>query len=398
MSKALPAHPSLDWLRKTAKQHLRELRSQRPAAHLAEAQLAIAREYGFASWRALKAHVERAPAPEAEGTSAAERKIADFLRSVGAGQIDSIRTSLSIAPELVNAIGPHPYWGGRPQPLHVSIETRRRDVFDLLLAAGADVNGSNREYADWSPLMLTYHWDQPDVRRVLLEHGARVGLIEAMLAGDDQAVEAMLRPGRRALPDIRPNEGSILAFARTTFAIDRLLELGVERDTKDRWETSPIEAMSRLGPSGLPLVRHMISRGIQASPEEYARIGDRTTLAALIARDPRIARSEEVFNAAVDFSHYELVSWLLEQGANVNSRSAIGAQGTGLHSAAWEGNLRMAKLLVDAGADLTARDREHNGTPHDWALTAIEVTNNRQCREVADYLESMMRDANYREP
>ena len=55
---------------------------------------------------------------------------------------------------MVNAVGPHPFWGGRPQPLHVAIETKRRDMFDLLLGAGADVNGTNDEYDHWSPLML----------------------------------------------------------------------------------------------------------------------------------------------------------------------------------------------------------------------------------------------------
>jgi hypothetical protein len=56
---------------------------------------------------------------------------------------------------------PHPYWGDRPQALHVSIETKRQDMFELLIAAGADINGTNGEYEHWSPLMLTFHWDQP---------------------------------------------------------------------------------------------------------------------------------------------------------------------------------------------------------------------------------------------
>jgi uncharacterized membrane protein (DUF2068 family) len=34
------------------------LRAQEPHAQLAEAQLVVARDYGFASWRALKAHVD----------------------------------------------------------------------------------------------------------------------------------------------------------------------------------------------------------------------------------------------------------------------------------------------------------------------------------------------------
>ena len=58
MSASLPARPSLEWLRKTAKDRLDVLRAAHPGARLAEAQLAIAREHGFSSWRALKAEVD----------------------------------------------------------------------------------------------------------------------------------------------------------------------------------------------------------------------------------------------------------------------------------------------------------------------------------------------------
>jgi hypothetical protein len=385
MSQALPARPNLDWLRKTAKQQLHELRKDNRDARLAAAQLALARQYGFRSWRALKAEVDRLAALASSG----EQAIAALLRAVGTGQIDTVRAMLAATPEFVNAIGPHPFWGGRPQPLHVSIETKRRDMFDLLLVAGADINGSNEEYEHWSPLMLTFHWDQPDVRRVLLERGARIGLIEAMLMEDDALVERMLRPGKSALPTIEPNGGSILAFARTPFAIDRLLELGVSQDRKDRWDTTPIQAMSRLGPRGQPLVRHMVERGLAIEPQEYARMGDKDTLAALIATEPALARSDAVMMGAVDFGHHKLVAWLLEHGANVNACADWGSRATALHSAAWNGDLGMVKLLVEAGADVHARDAEHNNTPAGWAKVAIEVTNNPECKEVVNYLAGL---------
>jgi Ankyrin repeats (3 copies) len=382
MSQALPARPNLDWLRKTAKQQLQELRKDRPGAKLASAQLALARQYGFRSWRALRAEVDRLAALASSG----EQATAALLRAVGKGQIDTVRAMLAAAPELVNAVGPHPFWGGRPQPLHVSIETKRRDMFDLLLASGADINGSNEQYEYWSPLMLTFHWDEPDMRRVLLERGARIGLIEAMLMEDDALVEQMLRPGKSALPTFEPNAGSILAFARTPFAIDRLIDLGVSRDKKDRWDTTPIQAMSRLGPRGQALVRHMVQRGLAIEPQEYARMGDKDTLAALIAAEPAVAKSDAVMMGAVDFGHHDLVAWLLQEGANVNAGHDWGSRATALHSAAWNGDLRMVKLLVEAGADVNARDEEHNNTPAGWAKVSIEVSNNPDCKEVADYL------------
>jgi Ankyrin repeats (many copies) len=392
MADALPARANLDWLRKTAKQHLRTMRLQRREAKLAEAQFAIARQYGFSSWRKLKAHVDRlGQSDRAASPLPTDETVASFLRAVGDGRLHDVQAALAAEPRLVNAIGSHPYWGGRPQALHVSIETKRRDMFDLLLAAGADINGANDQYEHWSPLMLTFHWEQPGMRQALMERNARVGLVEAMLFEDDAAVEKMLRRGKSALPKIEPNGGSLLAFARTPFAIDRLLELGVSSDKKDRWDTTPMEAMSRLGPRGRPLVRHLLHRGIEAAPQEYARLGDKETLADLIARDPAIARSDAVVMAAVDFGHHEIVRWLLSQGANVNA--SVGWGVTALHSAAWNGDLEMVKLLVAAGADVSPRDAEHDNTPAGWAQVAITVSNNPRCKDVVDYLRGLATSA-----
>jgi ankyrin repeat protein len=388
MAYALPARANLDWLRKTAKQHLRTMRLQRREAKLAEAQFAIARQYGFSSWRSLKAHVDHLGSPDpAAGSLPSDETVASFLRAVGDGRLHDVKAALAAELRLVNAVGPHPYWGGRPQALHVSIETKRRDMFDLLVAAGADINGDNDQYEHWSPLMLTFHWDQPGMRQALVERNARVGLVEAMLFEDDAAVERMLRRGKSALPKVQPNGGSLLAFARTPFAIDRLMQLGASVHQKDRWDTTPMEAMSRLGPRGRPLVRHLVERGVRAEPQEYARLGDKETLADVIARKPDIARSNAVLMAAVDFGHHELVRWLLSQGANVNAK----AQATALHSAAWNGDLEMVKLLVAAGADISARDAEHDNTPAGFAQVAITVSNNPKCKDVVDYLRGLAR-------
>ena len=58
MSRTLPDRPSLDHLKKQAKSLLDDLRATQPDAQLADALHALARDYGFASWPKLKAHVE----------------------------------------------------------------------------------------------------------------------------------------------------------------------------------------------------------------------------------------------------------------------------------------------------------------------------------------------------
>ncbi|MEP7190079.1 MAG: ankyrin repeat domain-containing protein, partial [Roseiflexaceae bacterium] len=73
MSRALPPNPSLEQLKHQAKDLLRASRdldlqallriehylpNRSGAATLADTQLVIAREYGFASWPKLKRHIE----------------------------------------------------------------------------------------------------------------------------------------------------------------------------------------------------------------------------------------------------------------------------------------------------------------------------------------------------
>jgi ankyrin repeat protein len=367
------------------------MRESDPGVRLAEAQVALAREFGFPSWRKLKAHVEQLTATNATDEVVApqqqEQLVAAFFARIGAGETAIVRLALDHQPWLVNAVGPHPHWGGRPQPLHLAIEGKRRDLFDLLLERGADVNGQNDGYDHWSPLMLAINRGQNDMRDELTRRGARVGLLEALMLKDDNRVGDLLRGD--GLPAIAPNAGSILAFARTPFAIDRLLELGASATIADRWGSTPIEAMSRLGPAGRDLVRYLESKGAIASPAEYARLGDREQLAKLIVKDPSVLQLDAVVMGAVDFRHHSLVRWLLDQGANVNARSSAQSRHTALHSAAWNGDMEMVKLLVEAGADITARDEQYDGDPAGWAETAVEVANNPASAEVGAYLRAL---------
>jgi Clp amino terminal domain, pathogenicity island component/Glyoxalase superfamily protein len=88
----LPRRPNFEHLKKQAKDRLRELRQRDPAAKLADAQHAIAREYGFSNWAALKAHVESVEQTLDSPASTFERyteraKRATFFSRYEAGQL-----------------------------------------------------------------------------------------------------------------------------------------------------------------------------------------------------------------------------------------------------------------------------------------------------------------------
>ena len=57
--RTLPDNPSLEQLREQAKERLAIIRTHTPESQLSDAQFALARDYGFPGWRALKAEVDR---------------------------------------------------------------------------------------------------------------------------------------------------------------------------------------------------------------------------------------------------------------------------------------------------------------------------------------------------
>lgn len=78
----LPEHPSLEYLRKLAKNRLAELRQTDPDAKLTAAQLSVAREYGYPSWRALKAQLDSQRAKRVANPVMRFVPVADLNRSI----------------------------------------------------------------------------------------------------------------------------------------------------------------------------------------------------------------------------------------------------------------------------------------------------------------------------
>ena len=81
MSRQLPARPNLEHLKHQAKDLLEELVRRDPSAKLADALHTIAREYGFASWPKLKAHVVAASASASGVSPFVGRWVANFSKS-----------------------------------------------------------------------------------------------------------------------------------------------------------------------------------------------------------------------------------------------------------------------------------------------------------------------------
>ena len=105
MSRHLPQHPNLDHLKKQAKDLLSEALQRDPAAKLADAQHALAREYGFASWPKLKAHVEQlaGAAPPEKPSPLVGEWTANLSKSIRhpASQFRSARLQVEVVGDMV---------------------------------------------------------------------------------------------------------------------------------------------------------------------------------------------------------------------------------------------------------------------------------------------------------
>src|SRR5580658_2011591 len=128
MAQALPPNPNLDWLKKTAKQRLAELRAQDAQARLNQAQLAIARDYGFSNWRALKASVD---------TLSLDGQIIAAAKDGRARELDQL---LAQHPRKISITGSE--WN-RPL-LHIAAGADRLDCVKVLLRRGFDVSTRDR--------------------------------------------------------------------------------------------------------------------------------------------------------------------------------------------------------------------------------------------------------------
>ena len=157
MSKALPPQPHIDWLKKTAKEQLAALRRRSPSAKLHQAQLAVANEYGFPSWRALKARVD---------TLSLDGQIIAASKEGRARDLDRL---LAQHPRKITVTGSQ--WN-RPL-LHIAAAEGHLDCVNVLLRRGFDI--ATRDALDNATAL---HWAAQhgtvDILKRLIDAGADV--------------------------------------------------------------------------------------------------------------------------------------------------------------------------------------------------------------------------------
>ena len=341
---SLPARPSLEQLKKRAKELLRAIRAANPAAvarlrghlsrdaadaTLADAQLVIAREQGFGSWARLKRHIQVIERPGDFDECIWGRDTWPFLVAVYEGREDVVREMLRGDPTLARA--EYAYM----QPLHYAVRGGQVEMAKRLVEAGADplAEGWTGRLGDDTPLARARDREDHEMVAVL--------------------EDAIARPRPPAPPrDSRTtNEWRELEneMFKTCGRGDATGALAMIDAHPGIAQAGLYEAIHHDHPE---LVRLLIERGADPTIPWRWACWYTPLMHALRYPEPR----------------YETAQLLLDRGVKPDDTNGLGI--APLHILANEGTLEAAAWLLDRGADVHLRDRDYESTPLAWAARA----------------------------
>ncbi|MGE0238749.1 MAG: ankyrin repeat domain-containing protein [Parvibaculaceae bacterium] len=265
----LPAHPDLDWLKKTAKQRLKELRAGDPGAKLHQAQLAVARDHGFASWRALKAHVDKESIDGRIAAAAMGGKAAELERLLALHPAKIAVTGGQWSMPLLHLAAHGGHLDCVNLLLRLGFDVNRRDKFDKayalhwaaaeghlavvrrLVAAGADVDGQGDDHdmsvIGWATSLQKVNREVADY---LLAQGAKPTIFAAVALDRADLVRRLVDGDRRLLGRQMsrfehrrmPLHFAVLKDRPEMVAL--LLELGADPAAKDDRGNTPLNYAS----------------------------------------------------------------------------------------------------------------------------------------------------------
>jgi ankyrin repeat protein len=285
---ALPPHPNLEHQQKLAKKLLRAAWAgdaeaiarfkaflpQAPhpnALKLHDAQLVIARSYGFSSWAAMKYKIE----------SLTKSPIELFDIAVREGDVDRARELLQNHADVRARIN-EPRFDFDSPAIHQA--KKNLALVDLLLGYGADINARSKWWAgDFGILEWNLTAEQA---RPLIERGARVTAWAAAGLGLFDDLKNILQTTPEVVRQ-RGGDGKTVLHCAASPEIAQLI-LGAGPDLEARDVDHGSTALQHLI-ADETIARLLISHGAVVDIFAAARLGDRALVEKCLEADPTCA-------------------------------------------------------------------------------------------------------------
>jgi ankyrin repeat protein len=417
----LPARPSLDHLRHEARDLLRAAQASDPAAAgriravsatqtLASAQLAVAREYGFASWARLKAAVEARTtdlARQAEmfceasirdWTGRAARMLAanpeladyNFATAVVLGDAARVQAEIAGDPGLATRVDARTGW----TPLHAACASRWHQldparagglvaVTRLLLDAGADPGGHapgrRGRGGGWTPLRCAVAGAaNPPVVALLLERGAVPDDHDLYLAGfggDDHESLRLLLDHAADVAGLAEMALAAPISQNDTEGVRLLLEAGADPRRYADDDGAPASAAYEAVRAGCSaeLLELLLSHGADPdhpgpdgrSPFTLASVEGRADLAAVLLEHGAADDTTDTdrFLAGCQRADRAAVQEQLARDPGLPGRVGEAQQAAALIRAAETGHVAALGLMLDLGFPVDAHGGDRGSTP-----------------------------------
>jgi ankyrin repeat protein len=349
-SQSLPEHPNLRHLKDQA----RDLLKAGAAKSIADAQFKIARQYGFASWPKLKAHVESL------------EEIGQLRDAINTNNLDRVKTLMTRNPKLHSSpIGPHR--GQKPltwaAECRIPRETPSPDR--LAIAKWMIENGSDVHQDGDAPLARAALQDyRIPMMELLVSHGADVNapgtkhspaIISPCDTLSPTALKWLLDHGANPNPrKYTALDYLIGAYSRST-KLSECIEILLSAGGTTRHDNPLLLEILRGRPDRLAELLDADPGAVHRRFPEFD-IGGGTGTRRLTLKGTTL------LHVAAEYGELHAARLLLQRGADVNAPALIDEAGIGGQSPIFHAvtqfddwGLSVAQLLLEHGADLSLR-------------------------------------------
>ncbi len=349
-SHSLPEHPNLRHLKDQAK----DLLKAGAAESIADAQFKIARQYGFASWPKLRAHVESL------------EEIGQLREAINTDNLERVKTLMTRNPKLHSSpIGPHRGQKALTWVAECRIPPESPSPDRLAMAKWMIENGSDVHQDGDAPLARAAFRDHRiPMMELLVSHGADVNApgtkhSPAIISPCDTLAPGALKwlLDRGANPNLRKYSALdylIGAYSRSP-RLGECIEILLKAGGTTRHDN----------PLLLDILRGQLdhlAEQLDADPGAIHRRFPEFDIGGGTGTRRLTLKGTTLLHVAAEYGNLEAAKLLLQRGADVNAPATIDEAGIGGQSPIFHAvtqfndwGLSVAELLVEHGADLTLR-------------------------------------------